>query len=979
MKNIFVKYILSAVIAAAGFFLYGADLTLVDNGKAVSEIIIGKNPTQSASLGAYELQFHVKRITDTEIPILNAPSKNDNVKIYIGDLPDGKKEKFTGEKIVRRFNGKNIILTGNDTSLRKKFDYQNPDTFPFGLPEEEYGYNGPLFAVYDFLEDLCDVRFFYYNDKGTSFPRTKTLTVKSIDREHTPKFNAFRVITVSKRRDVKFFGSLRNIKLYNLRSRQAHFYGRTNHNGYSIYFTHWGPAKRKTLTASFKDKRKEYFAQGYDGQGPMGDPIIRSNYADDKDCPAQLCYSNPGTIKYFADEVMTYFNGGCVKGGWLNFHGRNEANDTLIPHFEGQPFFYPVEPGDSAKDKVCLCQNCKGRVDPGATNISDHKFKFIADIANEVAKKNPVAGVATLAYIRSLYYPENVTLPANVSVQLCLPFYSWWHPVAFREQHDIYKKWVKNEAKKRPLTLWTYMFNAQYDANVHFGKYKSFPNFYPDFVIDRFKEFSDDGIRGWFTEIVKEQLFMEAYLAAKICYADNMTKEELLDDYYTKCYGKAAPLIRKFYSEIEKLTMTAQNCPPAWLKDTNTLVGPKGVKHPYWSTGLWSPDVNWKIGTPKRMKEFSKLLKDAARTADTDCAKFMVSKLQEIWDGALAGHNQYYEFARLKHSRTLKMLPVENADGKAQNVDWTKIPKSDLFTDSHFKKVKRDVFFQAAYDDKFVYLNIHENEVPAKHEDKGEGHGVEMIFSKDGYHPQYYLLIEPTGKHHSVKFIMESDVIKKENFDFNADIVPVIKKDSWNCFIAIPKNKIPFADGQVICNMIRVRPNKDYAVWNATGSYDCRYKLEETGRIVMLPYNVRSNSFSYIQPKLTREENDSASENGKAGSIDFGYSWGLQANIPAIFDGKYDIDVYLRSDELPNGISFRLFVYDKKLKKIIARKNINSKLVSGKKTYTPVRISDVNINQNCYVTVSAFNKKTDAKGKIFIEKLLISNPAKGKK
>ena len=538
------------------------------------------------------------------------------------------------------------------------------------------------------------------------------------------------------------------------------------------------------------------------------------------------------------------------------------------------------------------------------------------------------------------------------------------------------QKWVKNEAKKRPLTLWTYMFNAQYDADVHFGKYKSFPNLYPQFVIDTFKEFSSDGIRGWFTEVVRNQLFMESYLAARICYDDSMSKEQLLDDYYTKCYGKAAPYIREFYSDIEKITMNPANCPKEWLKDKNIIMGPKGSKHDYWTTGLWSPDVNWKAGTPARMKKLSNLLANAAKTADTDCAKYMVSRLQELWNNALEGHRQYYEFARLKHSRTLKMLPVSNAKGNAANIDWKNIPGSDIFTDSQFKKVKRNVSFQGAYDDDFIYLNIHENEAPAKHEDKGQGHGVEMIFSKDGYHPQYYLLIEPTGKHHSVKFSMESDVIRKEDFTFNAKIQPVIKKDSWNLFVAIPKNKIPFADGQVLCNMIRVRPNKDYAVWNATGSYDCRYKLEEAGRIVLLPYSVRSGSFTYVQKDKTREEADPAAEKGKTGSIDFGYSWGVQANIPAIFNGKYDIDVYIKSTEIPQGNSFRLFVYDKKIKKIVAQKNVNPKLISGKKTYTPIRISNVNINQNCYVTVSAFNKKTAAKGKIFIEKLVISNPEK---
>ncbi len=964
------KIILSFLFLTAWVTAF-CDLTLVQDGKAQAEIILGENPTQSAGLGALELQYHLKKITGAEIPILKRPINKNFVHIFIGDLPDGKKETFSNERIVRSFQGNRIILTGKDTSARKPVDYNDPATFPFALPEEEYGYNGPLFAIYDFLEDLCDVRFFYYNDKGTVFPRKKTLTVKEIDRAHTPKFNAFRIIHVAGKRDLKTAGSLRDVKLNNLRWRQVQFYGNTNHNGYSIYFKHWGVAKRKTLQSSFITRRKDFFAQGYDGQGPEGDPIIRSNYAGDKDCPAQLCYSNPGTIAYFANEVMTYANGGCVKGGWLNFHGRHDINKTLIPRFAGQPFFYPIEPGDSQKNKVCLCEQCIKRVAPGAENISDHKFRFIADIAAKVAEQDPNAGVSTLAYIRTLFYPEHVTLPKNVSVQMCLPIYSWWHPVAYSKQHSAYKKWVKNEAAKRPMTLWTYMFNAQYDADVHFGKYKAFPHFYPERTIDLFKEFSADGIRGWFTESVKNHMFMELYLAARICYDDTLTKEQLLDDYYTRCYGKAAPYVRQFYEEIEKAAMTPDNCPAEWLKNKDVLVGPKGVKHPYWSTGLWSQDISWKLGTKSRMEKCSALLALAEKNADSETAKFMCSKLREIWDNALEGYKQYYEFARLKHSRTMLAAPVENSKGKAEKIAWAQIPYSELFTDSRFKKVKRDVRFQLAQDQTYLYFRITENAAPAKHEDMLQGHGFEMVFSKDGDYPTYYLIAEPSGKFYGKKFTIESDVRKNEIYDFSASVKSVPGENSWTLFITIPVKKLPFENGRLHCNMIRIRPGKDYAVWNATGSYDCMYKLEEAGNIVMLPFTIRSKNFNYVNPKLTREQKDPASENGYSGSIDFGYSWGLQAHIPAIFKGKYNLELYLRADEFPADTFFRIFVYDKKKKKIIFQKKVPRNLVSGKKTFEKITLKGIEINPDCYITVSSFNKKVGIPGKIYLEKIVI--------
>ena len=965
------KKILILLLSLISVITFANTVTLVKDGIANAEIILGSKPSRSSSLGAYELQYHIKKITGTELPIVTTATSGNNVKIYVGDFPGSEKQKYNGERIIRRFEKNNIILTGTDSSTREKFDYNDHKTFPFGLPEEEYGYNGPLFAVYDFLEDLCDVRFFYYNDKGTAFTPTKTLTVKKINRDHSPKFNAFRIIHTSRQKDTLLAGSLRDVKLANLRWRMTQFYGNTNHNGYSIYFTHWGKAKRKTLQNSFKEKRKEYFAQGYDGQGPQGDPIIRSNYSDDKDCPAQLCYSNPGTIKYFADEALTYAKGGCAKGGWLNFHGKFDTNKTLIPRFENQPFFYPVEPGDSQKDKVCLCPSCKKRVAPGAANISEHKFRFIAAIADEIAKHDKNAGISTLAYIRSLYYPENVKLPENVSVQLCLPIYSWWHPVAYEKQHGEYKKWVKNESSKRPLTLWTYLFTTEYDANVHFGKYKAFPGFYPEHTIDIFKEFADDGIRGLFTETVKTHLFTEAYLATRICYDNTLSKEEMLNDYFSKCYGKAAPYIREFYKEIEKVYWNSSNCPPSWLKDKNILMGPKGAKHPFWSTGLWSQDVNWKNATQSRMKKLSALLDKAEKNLTLEHEKFMFSKLREIWNNALKGHQQYYEFARLKHSRSILMQKTADANGDASKIDWSKFQKSDIFTDSVFKKVKRDVFFQTAYDSKYAYFRVFENETPAKNENMHDGHGFEMVFSADGNRPNYYMLIEPSGKYYCTKFIMESDVIRKESFDFSPIIKSVSSPDSWNCYFSIPLNKLPFKNGSMTANMIRVRPKKDYAVWNATGSYDCQYKLEEAGKIIKLPYTINSSNFEYKDKKLTRREKDSASADGFTGSIDFGYSWGLQIPIPSVFNGKYNLDIYLRSTELPADTYFRIFVYDTKKKKIIYQKSVPPESVSNKNQYSCLSMKNIDINPDCYITVSSFNKKSNMPGKIFVEKLVI--------
>ena len=961
----------AAVFIAAASHVY-ADVTLVKNGVPNAEIVVGKNPTRSTGLGAFELQFHIQKITGTRLSIVEKPTGKVPVRIFIG----GNNKGFTGERIVRRFKGNDIILTGNDTSARKPVNYQDHKTFPFADAVNEYGYNGPLFAVYDFLEDLCGVRFFFMNDKGTACPQTRTLTVESKDRDHTPKFDAFRVISTNRSRDPKLAGSMRDLRLWTLRWRLAQFYGRTNHNGYSIYFQHWGKAKRKTLAPTFKEKRKEYFAQGYDGQGPMGDPIIRNNYANDKDCPAQLCYSNPGTINYFANEALIYAKGGSVKGGWMNFSGKYSNTDTLLPRFAKQPYFYPVEPGDTAKDKVCLCPDCRKRVSPGAADISDHKFRFVSDIANKIAETDPTVGVSSLAYIRSLDYPEKTKLAKNLSVQLCLPIYSWWHPVAYQKQYAAYKKWAVKEAGNRPLTLWIYMFTSQYDADVHFGKYKSFPGFYPSHTIDLYKEFAADGMRGWFAETVKTHMFMECYLAARICYDNTKSKEEMLNDYYTKCYGKAAPSVRAFYEEIEKAYWNPENCPKEWLKDPNVLVGPKGVKHPYWSTGLWSQDVAWNLGTKERMKKLNDLMIKAEKDVDTPQGKYMLTHLRKIWNDALEGHTRYYEFAKLKRNRSLLIQPVSGANGDPRKINWKNYPVSEEFTDSEFRKVARKCTFQTVSDDQWVYFRFHENAAPAKGETILSGQGVEMAFSADGDYPIGYVLLDPSGKSNSVLFNLESDVRRHKKFDYGLKYYSIPGKNSWTALFAMKKDRLPIKTGKMSMNMIRVRPNKDYAVWNAAGSYDCTYKLDDAGNLLMLPYTIRSDKFRYVNESRTRQEKDPASGNGFAGSMDFGYSWGMQAYPPAIFTGVYDVDVYLRASEFPKGTSFKLVVHDNKRKKTVLIKNVPRSLVSGKKEFAKITLQNVELNETTYIGITGFNKKVTVPGKVYMEKVVIRKEKK---
>ena len=166
-----------------------ADFQLVKEGRPAAVILLGDKPSKNDQIGAYELQFHIRKMTGTELPVVNriAGSEKGNVIRIQAD------RNLTGDASRIEFKGKNLLLSGSDSSEYGKVDYQDVKTFP----NAEYELKGVLFAVYDFLELYCGVRFYGIADRDTYYPAGKNLAVKEMDRRFSPPLDAFRVINLS--------------------------------------------------------------------------------------------------------------------------------------------------------------------------------------------------------------------------------------------------------------------------------------------------------------------------------------------------------------------------------------------------------------------------------------------------------------------------------------------------------------------------------------------------------------------------------------------------------------------------------------------------------------------------------------------------------------------------------------------------------------------------------------------------------------
>jgi hypothetical protein len=75
------------------------DQFLVDEGTASAENIISESPGRSTRLAATELETHVAKISDAQLPIRVKPSIDVPVQIYFGESPHAAKLGVTADRL----------------------------------------------------------------------------------------------------------------------------------------------------------------------------------------------------------------------------------------------------------------------------------------------------------------------------------------------------------------------------------------------------------------------------------------------------------------------------------------------------------------------------------------------------------------------------------------------------------------------------------------------------------------------------------------------------------------------------------------------------------------------------------------------------------------------------------------------------------------------------------------------------------------
>ena len=781
-------------------------LTLVEDGVPQATVVLGDKPTKAARFAAAEFRHVVRLMTGAELPVAAArPAAG--VAVWIGC---GSDETFAREEYAVRFRDGGVVLAGHDAADYGAFDYADVKT----LPAITYCFRSTTYAVYDFLEKWCGVRFYGFGDTGIAFAPTKTLVVAAEGGyRRAPKMDAYRWPYFESRKEIRARVSERDERLLLLRWRTNAMFGEVNHSVMGLFIRYWKPSKNPARAKYFVEERHDYFARGYDGMSAPNS-LKRWDYPDDPDLPPQVCTSAEGPVDYFADEAVRMHAGEKIECTWAS-----------RPVMEGQPFFYPVQEDDCCW--WCKCDKCRNN--PTLKEYNSRHFDWVNRIARTAKAKDPTIGIATLAYSDSLL-PPDIPLEENVLVQMCYSIQSWFHPYTYARQHGAYRDWVKKAAGRNPLTLWLYFLNPWSEAtNIHkYGKF--FPIVYPRYVGRCFREFNADGIRGFFVEMAERYHLLEGYVAAKIADDPTLDPDEIIDEHYRLYYGAAGAAMKKFADTYEQESFDPKN-----YTDNVRAIHPT-TSYIY---KFHAERDNWHLGSAERVARLNALMDAAKAAAKTPLER---ARLEDycwrIWNMAVEGRR---EFELRERQRSVGRPFVVASWG----ADAAKRRSSDFVTLDN-KKADTSARFAVSSDAENLYVSFGEKGGDALAQRKLSKwmNGVELFLADDLEKKNGYVQIAvgPDGS-------AEALLWRIDEGGWRSATLPALKvvneatAEGWRFSFALPFSAVPGgrAGGPLYANVFRTRRWEGgvSTAWSPIFCEDYRASLHRNGQIFTSASTVR--------------------------------------------------------------------------------------------------------------------------------------------
>ena len=687
----------SAFIAFEKLRAAGADsLQIVRDGTPIATIITEPEPSATVQYAVRELNEHLLLCTGASLPIKTDCESINGPTVHIGKTKLTRRLGLDPDSlppdnwVVRRLD-QALILSGGDSN---KFN------LPIGVVSQEsdlFAY-GTIYAVYEFLERVVGVRWYWPGPLGSVLPKQPTLAVARPQWQGAPSYEVRYAITpipvdpqISRAETAKWWRRMR--------------WGGRGGPAYGMHsFNQW--PKR------YGQEHPDWFALQPNGE--------RLNQIAPGEGGGHVCLSNPEVLKQCVMEKLEVFK----KSPWLRFSS--------------------VMPGDSLAAFVCQCPECKVLSNPAIPNGSHSEmvWGFVNKVAAEVRKTNPDTYITCSAYTSYAKVPENIAFESNVAVTLALSWFpsKMWNPEIKTNYTQMIEAWSQ---KSKYIFVWDYFDTMRRSRGVQ-GAPTLFPHAIQEwFLLDRGRirgraiqltELQSDGTKtiGW-ADWVYDSL--NVYVAFRLLWDLDQDVDKLLAEFYETFYGPGGPAVKSFYDKMEAAflnpaTKAGADC--AW--DWNTC---------------WNETY-----PPALVNEVMSHLRQAV--AVTEGAEPYHARAVKTLEAFLPFEKASREFtASAKSERNLPPLAIPYTatpptnDGNLASPLWSKAMTAKDFSEYYnARPINAKTEVKLLYDERTLYVGIEASlpskpkiEVPADSQDLfvWEQDSVELFLVQDKKKYQFIL------------------------------------------------------------------------------------------------------------------------------------------------------------------------------------------------------------------------------------------------
>ena len=487
MKKLLIALISAAVLSLAAFELGKSPCTIYH---------IARNALQAKEMAAFLRKVYGQQYT---VKLFREKYRK-SPGIFIGVRPAGLQMEFdeSREYCVRHIAGDQLYLFGNQ-DIRLK---------------------GTAFAVYDFLEEVCGVRYLWPGELGTVADPAKPVTLKDSTEKRVPFFI---------RRMVNSYhygiNSLAGRDAYALNRWQEHHRVGTSCFGSAAHaFAALLPREKYGKT------HPEYYSlvspAQWIGKNKPDKPTRRNDPL--KSGPWQLCTSNPDVRRIIAEKIARQ------RPGYM----------TSISPNDGFGFC------ECAK---CVAQDGKPRPlrEYGVKDMTNRMYDFAADIAWQAHKLNPKSKIGMFAYSFYDGVPDgNVKFPPDTM------FLSFCYIISFMnaEEEAALEKSIRGLAATGAKVHGREYWNTHYFFDYPLAHSRKIAR-----NIKVLYECNAAGITGEPGNAFAPKA-ADLYILMKLVWDPTLKREDLLMDFCKKGFGeKAAPVMYELFEKIEDWTERLTN------------------------------------------------------------------------------------------------------------------------------------------------------------------------------------------------------------------------------------------------------------------------------------------------------------------------------------------------------------------------------------------------------------------------------------